>query len=113
MANALGRRARSVAVAVATTAVASLALASGAVADAFPGGGSFVISSQNVALNAQVTFWGAQWWTANPLSTGYGPASFKGFADNVAPVCSADGWSTRPGNSSAPPANGILPLIAS
>ena len=49
------------------------------------------------------TFWGAQWWKDNPLSTGSAPASFKGYADNAA-TCGQT-WTTRPGNSSDPPAS--------
>ena len=75
--------------------------------------GSFVIGDQNAAVGSSVTFWGAQWsgtntkwWTTNTVSGG-SPRSFKGFADNTAanpPPCGQN-WSTRPGNSSSPPAS--------
>jgi hypothetical protein len=96
------RRMRGAGLAVATTAVASLALSGPALA-ATPVNSSFVIGDQNVALGAQVTFWGAQWWKDNPLSTGLAPAAFKGYADNVAGACGGT-WTTDPGNSSDPPA---------
>ncbi|MHB8574141.1 MAG: Ig-like domain repeat protein, partial [Dehalococcoidia bacterium] len=59
-------------------------------------GGSFVIGDGNAALNTAVTYWGAQWSKLN---------SFKGFADTSSsnpPSCNGT-WTTRPGNSSAPP----------
>jgi hypothetical protein len=65
--------------------------------------GSFVIGDVNVAFGAPVTFWGAQWARANPLSGGAAPASFKGFADTFEPPTCGSSWSTRPGNSSDPP----------
>ena len=54
-----------------------------------------------------VTFWGAQWWNANALSAGAAPASFKGFADftSASPPTCGGTWTTRPGNSSKPPAS--------
>jgi hypothetical protein len=109
----LARRARGLGLAVATTAVASLALSAPALADA-PSAGSFVIGDQNVAIGAQVTFWGAQWWKDNPLSTGSAPAAFKGYADTVSGTCGGT-WTTRPGNSSDPPAaiDGVQDVIVS
>ena len=106
------RRVRGIGLAVATTAVASLALSGPALADS-PSTGSFVIGDQNVTVGAQVDFWGAQWWKDNPLSTGSAPASFKGYADNAA-TCEQT-WTTRPGNSSDPPASlsGTINVIVS
>jgi hypothetical protein len=74
--------------------------------------GSFVIGDQNAALGTSVTFWGAQWWKLNPLSTGSAPAAFKGFANTPSgpPVCGS-AWSTDPGNSSEPPAGPLPELI--
>ncbi|MBD5784737.1 PKD domain-containing protein [Cellulosimicrobium terreum] len=48
-----------------------------------------------------VYFWGAQWSSRN----GGGPNAFKGFvgSDDAAPTC-GDAWTSRPGNSSHPPA---------
>jgi hypothetical protein len=97
----LGRRARRAGLAVATMAVVSLALSAPAFADAPTS--SFVIGDQNVAVGAQVTFWGAQWWKDNPLSTGLAPAAFKGYANTVSGTCGGS-WTTDPGNSSDPPA---------
>lgn len=67
-------------------------------------GGSFVIGDGSAAPGSAVTFWGAQWASANVVSGGSAPADFKGFADNPngAPGCGTS-WSTRPGNSSKPP----------
>ncbi len=78
---------RRLAAASAVVAAASLALAGGALADAPSNPGTFVIGDQNVQVGSQVTFWGAQWWKDNPLSTGDAPASFKGFADNATATC--------------------------
>jgi hypothetical protein len=98
----------------AVAAVASLALAGGALADAPSNPGTFVIGDQNVQVGSQVTFWGAQWWKDNPLSTGLAPASFKGFAVDATPTCGQN-WTTDPGNSSHPPAtvDGLIPVIVS
>jgi hypothetical protein len=71
-------------------------------------GGNFVIGDKNTANGTPVTFWGAQWWKLNPLSSGAAPASFKGFEDQPAlPKCGQN-WVTDPGNSTPPPA-GPLP----
>lgn len=99
----VARRLRAAGLAVASTAMASLALSGPALADS-QSPGMFVIGDQNVAIGAQVSFWGAQWWTDNPLSTGLAPASFKGYADTVSGSCGSS-WSTLPGNSSDPPAS--------
>jgi hypothetical protein len=75
---------------------------------AVAGGGNFVIGDNSAAVGAGVTFWGAKWWKLNSLSSGSGPASFKGFAEAPAmPVCGRS-WSADPGNSTPPPA-GPLP----
>jgi len=65
--------------------------------------GSFVTGDDALAFGVPVTFWGAQWSQANPLSGGAAPASFKGFADTSGPLTCGSRWSTRPGNSSNPP----------
>jgi len=72
-------------------------------------GGTFVIGDRNAALNAQVTFWSAQWDKLNSLSgglTGSGGPSFKGFASSTstAPPTVGGSWTTGPGDSSNPPA---------
>ena len=109
-----GGRIRRLAAAGAAVAAASFALAGGALADAPSNPGTFVIGDQNVRVGSQVTFWGAQWWKDNPLSTGLAPASFKGFAVDATPVCGQD-WTTDPGNSSHPPAtvDGVIGVIVS
>jgi hypothetical protein len=105
---------RRLAAANAVVAAASLALAGGALADAPSNPGTFVIGDQNVQVGSQATFWGAQWWKDNPLSTGLAPASFKGFAVDATPTCGQD-WTTDPGNSSHPPATvgEVIPVIVS
>ena len=103
MTYSLGGRVRRLAAAGAAVALASLALAGGALADPPSNTGPFVIGDQNAAIGSQVTFWGAQWWKDDPLSTGLAPAAFKGFVDSgVTPNCGQD-WTTDPGNSSHPP----------
>jgi hypothetical protein len=105
---------RRLAAANAVVAAASLALAGGALADAPSNPGTFVIGDQNVQVGSQVTFWGAQWWQDNPLSTGLAPASSKGFVVDATPTCGQD-WTTDPGNSSHPPAtvDPVIPVIVS
>ncbi len=112
MIQTIRRRVRHLMLAGAATTLASLALAGAAMADQPSNPGTFVIGDQNALVGSEVTFWGAQWWTENPLSTGLAPASFKGFADNATATC-GEPWSTDPGNSSHPPAsvNGLIPVI--
>ena len=76
--------------------------------------GSFVISDQTAAAGTEVTFWGAQWWQDDPLSTGLAPAAFKGYADTATATCGQD-WTTDPGNSSDPPPtlSGLVPMVVS
>ena len=73
---------------------------------AFLAHGSMIIGNLDSASGTAVEFWGAPWSTVNSLSGGPAPDSFKGFADNSLQSCGGS-WSTRPGNSSAPPA--VLP----
>lgn len=68
-----------------------------------PGGGAFVIGDLENMPGAHVSWWGAQWWKNDHLSTGLAPASFKGFElSNSSPWCGQT-WTTRPGNSPHPP----------
>lgn len=89
-------------------ALTALTFAASATAATVGGGGgsagSFVIGDGNASPGTSVTFWGAQWWTANSLSGGLAPAAFKGFANTpgTSPACGTT-WSTDPGNSSGPP----------
>jgi len=70
-----------------------------------PAGGAFVIGDRENMLGHQVTFWGAQWWKVDPMSSGLAPAAFKGFErSNASPWC-GQSWTTRPGNSPHPPAS--------
>jgi hypothetical protein len=114
MTHSTPRRWSRLAISGAATALASLALASSAMADQPSNPGTFVIGDQNAQVGSQVTFWSAQWWQDNSLSTGLAPASFKGFADNATAICGSP-WSTDPGNSSHPPAtvSGTVPVIVS
>src|SRR5947209_1072133 len=114
MTHSMPRRVRRMVLAGAAAALSSLALASGAMADQPSNGGSFVIGDQDAGVGSQVTFWGAQWWKDNPLSTGLAPASFKGCAVNGPAECGTP-WTTDPGNSSHPPAtlSGQVPMIVS
>lgn len=66
-------------------------------------GGSFVIGDRNAAVQKPVTFWGAGWASANTLSGGDAPASFKGFASGRSPICNGT-WTAGPGGSPTPPA---------
>jgi hypothetical protein len=75
---------------------------------AVSGGGNFVIGDKEAAVGTAVTFWGAQWWKLNTLSGGAAPSSFKGFADAPAATQCGGTWTSRPGNSTPPPA-GPLP----
>src|SRR6516165_9793513 len=103
---------------LAAAALGSLALAGGAIARPYATGGSFVIGDQNSDVGSVVTFWGAQWGKDNGLSGGLAPASFKGFADSATATC-GEQWTTRPGDSSFPPAvppanaDGFVPMVVS
>jgi hypothetical protein len=114
MINSMRHRTWRLMLAGAAATLASLVLAGGAMADQPSNPGMFVIGDQNATVGSQVTFWGAQWWTDNPLSTGLAPASFKGFAENASATCGQD-WTTDPGNSSHPPAtvDDTIPVIVS
>ena len=70
---------------------------------AFLAQGSMIIGDLDAPSGTSVQFWGATWSTVNSLSGGSAPDSFKGFADNSLQSCGGS-WSTRPGNSSKPPA---------
>ncbi len=73
----------------------------------WPGGGSFVIGDLVSNLGgASVYFWGSQWLQNNPMSIGLGPGtnSFKGFENGLGPPACGGTWTSRPGNSTPPPA---------
>jgi hypothetical protein len=94
---------------LAAAALGAMALASGASARPFSTSGLFVIgdqsADQSLLAGDTITFWGAQWWKDNSLGGGLAPASFKGFADTLTGnAWCGDNWTTRPGNSSFPPA---------
>lgn len=81
-----------------------------------PQGGQFVIGDLvNTTVGATVNFWGSQWQKNNPMTGGSGPNAFKGFEDgNDLPDCGST-WTSRPGNSSNPPATipQFMPVIVS
>jgi uncharacterized repeat protein (TIGR01451 family) len=73
---------------------------------AFLTNGAMVTGDLSSPIGAGVTFWGAQWSSLNSVSGGPAPDAFKGFAATLAtepPACGIT-WTTRPGNSSNPPA---------
>ena len=68
-------------------------------------GGFFVVGDRAArAVGARVNFWGAQWAPNNPTTGGTPPNSFKGFLTGNPPPCGGT-WTSRPGNSSDPPAS--------
>lgn len=71
---------------------------------ASPAAGHFVIGNL-VDHQRDVTFWGAAWSNNNPMSSGSAPATFKGFASNSESATCGGSWTSRPGNSSNPPAS--------
>jgi hypothetical protein len=73
-----------------------------AIVFAFPERGAFVLGDRTDS--ASVTFWSAQWSSANFPSGGGAPSSFEGFAAslNATPPACGGTWSTEPGNSSTP-----------
>jgi hypothetical protein len=73
---------------------------------AFPSRGAFAVGDRSAAPGASVTFFGAQWNSANSLSGGAAPNAFKGFATapGSPPSCGGS-FTTDPGNSGSPPAS--------
>ncbi|MCW2777131.1 MAG: Ig-like domain repeat protein [Frankiales bacterium] len=72
---------------------------------AFPSRGVFAVGDTRALPGATVTFYGAQWATANPLSAGAAPNAFKGFTTTTGrPACGA-GFTADPGGSGLPPAS--------
>ena len=70
--------------------------------------GAFVIgdvTAGNPTIGNAVTFWGAQWAKSNAFSGGGAPSSMKGFVDDPTSFICGATWTSRPGNSSSPPAN--------
>jgi hypothetical protein len=79
-------------------------------------GGNFVIGSKAATMGGTVTFWGAQWWKLNPLGSGLGPASFKGFESSPAIAACGKTWTAKTGNSTPPPPGPLpafIPVIVS
>jgi Pro-kumamolisin, activation domain len=80
----------------------------------FPSRGAFTLGDNSVATAlpfTTVAWWADDWSTENSLTGGFAPPSFKGFAATVAlptstpPAPCAGPWTSRPGNSSSPPAS--------
>ena len=84
------------------------------ISQVFLGSGSFVIGDLNAVPGNTVTFWGAQWATANSLSGGTAPSNFKGFVSTAPQTCGG-AWTSNPANSSNPPGTvpGLMAVIAS
>jgi hypothetical protein len=106
MSNPLAGRVRKVALALAASGVASLAMSGPAMAGAFVVGDS-PATTNPVYNQTQVYFWGSQWSQNNQLKND-APSAFKGFARTIDPNslsnCSTLGWATDPGTSTPPPA---------
>ena len=66
--------------------------------------GAFVVGDLSVGPGKTVNFWGAQWARNNAFSGGSAPSSMKGFAESPQSLKCGATWTTRTGNSSAPPA---------
>jgi hypothetical protein len=78
----------------------------------YPSSGAFAIGDGNatVGSGSEVTFWGAQWWKDNTPSQGTAPPAFKGYADTPSDdPCGP--FTTKPGNSSEPPAGPLPPVM--
>jgi hypothetical protein len=72
--------------------------------------GAFVIGDESggsPTVGTSVNFWGSRWAQSNSLSGGTAPSSMKGFVANSTALFCGSTWTTRTGNSSAPP--GTLP----
>src|SRR5579871_1868814 len=76
---------------------------SSAILFAFLTQGAMVLGDQTPPTGT-VDWWGDDWALVNSLSSGPAPNSFKGFGDSTTepPSCNST-WTTRTGNSSAPP----------
>lgn len=72
---------------------------------AFPSRGGFAVGDRSAETGSAVTFFGAQWDSANALSGGAAPNAFKGFvtAPGSPPSCGTT-FASDPGNSGSPPA---------
>jgi hypothetical protein len=86
-----------------TAAAFAVALVPVAAADTTSG---FAIGDNEAQELAHVTFWSAQWWRANELSTELSRPSFKGWATSI--DTSKCTFTTRTGDSPPPP-DGPLP----
>lgn len=82
----------------------------------YAAGGQFVIGNLvNMSSTSNVYFWGSQWSQNNPMTVGAAPNAFKGFENGLAmPTCGSM-WTSRPGNSTPPPASvpGNMAVIVS
>jgi hypothetical protein len=92
-----------------TVALAVFAIPAGADPDPVPlplPTSAFAVGEGSAIANQLITFWGAQWWKENYMSSHETHASFKGWAMEIDNVnCT---FTTRPGNSPPPP-DGELP----
>jgi hypothetical protein len=69
--------------------------------------GSFVVGDKSATTGATVTWWSPTWASANVLSGGAAPPSFKGFASTLSstPPVAGGTWSTLAGQGAPPPAS--------
>ena len=86
---------------LATTAAIAATAVPSAAGDPAPTG-YFVIGDLSATANAHVTFWGAQWWKENSLSSESTRPPFKGYALTV-DHATCTFFATRTGNSTPPP----------
>ncbi len=73
--------------------------------------GSFTLGNLSAAVGSSATFWSSEWSSANALSGGAAPNSFKGFINGLSgavPACGAP-WTTQQGGNSVAPPDGPLP----
>lgn len=83
-----------------------------AIVFAFPSTGAFLLGDLTVAAatpTSRVTWWSDAWWTANSLSGGVAPDSFKGFALEVSTLPSTNPANTCGTTFRSPPGNSPSP----
>jgi hypothetical protein len=61
------------------------------------------VTPQTISTGPSVTFWSSAWATANALSGGVAPTSFKGYETSLTVPSVGGTWTVTSGNSSQPP----------